>query len=70
MIHRRAYPNLRAYLDKTGTSARVFAKRLGVDPAHVSHILAGRRVPSLPLALKIVDEANIPIESLVGERAA
>lgn len=64
-VHRRAYPNLRMFLAKSGTSQQALAKRLGVDPAHVSHILAGRRVPSLPLAAKIAREANIPIESLL-----
>jgi transcriptional regulator with XRE-family HTH domain len=65
MIHRRAYPNLRMFLEKSGTSQRVLAQRVGVEPSHLSHILAGRRSPSLSLAARIAREANIPIESLL-----
>ncbi len=64
MMHRRAYPNLRMYLVKTGTTQAALAKRLGVEPSHVSHIVSGRRFPSGQLAKKIVREANIPMESL------
>lgn len=67
MIHRRAYPNLRMFLAKSGTTSKILAQRLGVNPSHVSHILNGRRVPSLTLAAKIAKEANIPIESLLGK---
>ncbi len=67
MVHRRAYPNLQMFLRKTNTSQKALARRLGIDAAHVSHILAGRRCPSLPLAAKIAQEANIPIHSLLGK---
>ena len=53
------------YLRKTGTSHRALAKRLGVDPTYISHIRSGRRVPSLTMAAKIAEVANIPIESLL-----
>lgn len=66
MIHRRRYPNLAMFLDKSGTSQHALAKRIGVNPSYVSLILGRRRVPSLRIAAKIADAANIPIESLLG----
>jgi transcriptional regulator with XRE-family HTH domain len=64
-IHRRAYPNLEMYLRKSGVSQRAFAKRVGVDPTYISLIRNGHRVPSLKMAAKIAEEANVPIESLL-----
>lgn len=66
VVHRRAYPNLRMYLEKSGDSQRALAKRVGVGPSHLSHIIAGRRLPSLPLAARLAEAANIPIESLLS----
>lgn len=70
MIHRRAFPNLQMFLDKSGTSQQTLAKRVGVNPSYISLILGGHRVPSLALAAKIAREANIPIESLLRIKAA
>jgi transcriptional regulator with XRE-family HTH domain len=64
-VHRRAYPNLEQFFRKSGVSQRVLAKRIGVDPSYISHIRNGIRVPSLKIAAKIADEANVPIESLL-----
>lgn len=65
MVHRRPYPNLQMFLDKSGVSQRALARRVGVNPSYISLIIGGRRVPSLRLAAKIAEEANIPIESLL-----
>ncbi len=65
MVHRRAYPNLKMFLNKSGTTQRALAQRLGIEASHVSKILSGHRRPSLPLAAKIAQETNIPIESLL-----
>ena len=70
MIHRRAYPNLRMYLQKTGTSQRELARRLGIDPSYVSHFIRGTKSPSLRLAAKIARETNIPIETMLHEQAS
>jgi transcriptional regulator with XRE-family HTH domain len=65
MIHHRGYANLRMFLRKTKTSQGALARRLGIDPSYVSHVVAGRRTPGFRLAAKIAREANIPIESLL-----
>ena len=70
MIRRRSYPNLQMFLDKSGTSQSVLARRIGVNPSYISLILGGHRVPSLALAAKIADAANIPIESLLRIKTA
>lgn len=64
-IHRRAYPNLEMFFRKSGVSQATLAKRVGVDPTYISLIRGGHRVPSLPIAAKIAEQANIPIESLL-----
>jgi transcriptional regulator with XRE-family HTH domain len=64
-VHRRAYPNLEMFFRKSGMSQRALAKRVGVDPTYISAIRNGRRVPSLTIAAKIAEVANIPIESLL-----
>jgi transcriptional regulator with XRE-family HTH domain len=64
-VHRRAYPNLEMYFRKSGVSQRALAKRVGVDPTYISLIRNGHRVPSLKIAAKIAELANVPIESLL-----
>ncbi len=53
------------YLHKTGTSHATLARRLGVDPSYISHIVHGRKLPSLTMAQKIANETNVPIESFL-----
>jgi transcriptional regulator with XRE-family HTH domain len=67
---KRHYPNLAAYLDENGITQAEFAARMGIGQAAVSRILNGSRRPSLPLALRIAAEANIPIESLMPPAGA
>jgi transcriptional regulator with XRE-family HTH domain len=64
-VHRRAFPNLEQYFRKSGVSQAALAKRVGVDPTYISAIRNGRRVPSLRIAAKIAEAANVPIESLL-----
>ncbi len=69
--HRRyAYPDLKTFLRKTGTTQHALAKRIGVEASHVSKILSGRRLPSGPVAIKIVRMAKIPLESLFRHPAS
>jgi len=65
MSHPRAYADLRAYLQATGTTNLALAKRLDIHPSYVAHLRAGRKIPSFRLAAKIAREINIPIESLL-----
>lgn len=39
------------------------AKRLGIDPAHLSLLASGKRIPSMALAGKIQKELGIPVEA-------
>ena len=66
----KSYRNLADYLASTGTTQKAFGHRVGVRQSMVSQILAGTRVPSFRLALRIAREARIPVESLVVDRAA
>ena len=67
---RKAYPTLRAYLEAEGVAQREFAKTVKVSEPMLSQILSGGRCPSLALAVRIAQEANIPVESLLTETAA
>lgn len=62
---KRAYRSLAKFLDGTGTRQDEFARQLGVSSAYVSMIARGLRRPSLTLALRIAEAANVPIESLI-----
>lgn len=64
---RRAYRSLAEYFEKTGELQEDFAAALDISAGYVSLIAAGKRRPSLTLALLIAEKANIPIESLQPE---
>jgi transcriptional regulator with XRE-family HTH domain len=66
---RKAYPNLRAYLDAEGIQQAAFAKVVNISEPMLSQILRGGRCPSLPVAIRIAREANVPVESLLTEAA-
>jgi transcriptional regulator with XRE-family HTH domain len=61
----KRFKTLSDYLTSTGTSLEVFADRVGLSVSYVSMLANGQRTPSLPLALRIASEANIPVASLV-----
>lgn len=44
---------LRGKLDELGISQRDLASRLKVSESYVSHIIAGRRVPSMDIARRL-----------------
>ena len=60
----RRHRTLVAYLKAEGISQKAFAHKLRVVPSYVSMITRGEREPSLSMALKIIEVANIPIDSL------
>jgi transcriptional regulator with XRE-family HTH domain len=48
----------------------VLAAKLGVDVSYISHLIAGRKQPSLGLALEIHRLTGVPLASLIREHAA
>lgn len=65
---KRAYPDFRAYLTelkRQGRTQNEIAAALGISVGYLSDIKVGRYQPSLDLAIRIAELANVPIESLV-----
>lgn len=66
---RRVYPNLRAFFEANpDVSGESLARELGISFSYMSMIKWGQREPRLPLALKIQDRCNVPLESLIHKR--
>jgi len=65
MRTKRVYADLDTYLKREGISGSEFARMLGVSRSLVSHVRAGRRQVSLPVAVRIANAARIPVESLL-----
>jgi transcriptional regulator with XRE-family HTH domain len=61
---------LAAYFEQTGKSKRSLAQRLEVSESYVSLIAAGKRQPSLSLALRIESMTGVPAEALVSQAVA
>lgn len=61
----RIYPNLGAFLKDSRITHEAFAAEMGIASSYVSMLVNGERTPSLPLALRIAERANIPLESLL-----
>lgn len=66
----KRYQTLADYFKRTGQSKRALAKELGVSESYISFISAGKRQPSLALALRIESITGVPAASLVPEAAA
>lgn len=64
------YRTLADYFKQTGKSKRSLAKRLDVSESYVSLIAAGKRQPSLAVALRIESLTGVPAEALVSEAVA
>ena len=65
---KRIYPDLVTFFKATKTRQGAFAARLSISGAYMSRIKNGLAQPPLDLALRIADEANIPLDSLVSEK--
>jgi transcriptional regulator with XRE-family HTH domain len=65
----RIYPNLESYFDATGATQEDFAERLGISPSYLSRIKNRLAQPPLDLALRISEEAHVPLESLIREES-
>jgi DNA-binding XRE family transcriptional regulator len=63
---RRIYPDLHAFFrDDLNPTATQIAKEVGCSKPFLSCIKWRTRQPSLPLALRIADRCNVPLESLL-----
>ena len=67
MKRRRAYPTLAAYIDGESVNQVTLAKRAKITQGHLSLIISGQRTPRLPLALRLSQITNVPVEALVGK---
>jgi len=61
---------LQDFFAGTNVTRREFAALAGISEGYLSLLLSGQRTPSLPLALRIAAEANIPVESLLPSSQA
>lgn len=64
--HPRPYPNLRAYREANGLTQREAAAKFGIKQAHWSKIELGRLRPNNTVAKRLMDEAGVPLEVLMG----
>lgn len=68
MKRRRVYPDLKAFLEdyaRQGGLQSDFAARMGMSEGYLSDLKNGRVRPSLSLAVKLAEEAGVPIESFL-----
>ena len=65
IMTRRTYPDLRGFLEGTGTTQAEMAEALGLSQGQISKLVRGLQQPSLDLALRIARYARVPVESLV-----
>jgi transcriptional regulator with XRE-family HTH domain len=56
---------LLAWIERAGLTQREFAADLGISEGQVSSLIAGRRTPSLSLAVVIEKRTGIPASSWV-----
>lgn len=61
---------LRAWRKKNGKTLAEIGKIVGVYPSYISDIERGNKEPSLALAAKLSDVADIPINSFVKQSEA
>ena len=52
-------------LQKEGITATLFAEKIGISPASLSHILNGRNEPSLAVVTKIHESCGVNLEWLI-----
>lgn len=51
-----------ARLSEDTPSLRQIARELGIDPAHVSRVMSGQRVPSLKLTVRLANLLGVGLE--------
>lgn len=62
----RIYPDLETFFDQTATKQEDFAERLGISASYMSRIKNRLAQPTLDLAIRIANEARVPVESLIS----
>lgn len=65
-----AVERFRGWFERAQLSAAEVARDLGVDASYVSHLRAGRRVPSLVIAARIEQLTGIPARAWVTSEPA
>lgn len=63
----RIYPDLETFFTETNTKQEEFAERIGISGSYMSRIKNKLAQPPLDLALRISQEAHVPLESLISE---
>ena len=56
---------IKQILQKEGITATLFAEKIGISPASLSHILNGRNEPSLAVVTKIHESCGVNLEWLI-----
>lgn len=56
---------IKQILQKEGITATLFAEKIGISPASLSHILNGRNEPSLAVVAKIHESCGVNLEWLI-----
>jgi transcriptional regulator with XRE-family HTH domain len=54
---------LKKYLEERGMSQTFFAKKVGVNPTHLSRWIGGKTVPRIDYILKIEEATNGEVSS-------
>ena len=65
----RTYPDLETYFAETGNRQFELAERVGISGSYMSRIVNKLQQPRLQLALKIVREVPVPLESLISSES-
>lgn len=55
-------------LEKSGLTQRELADACKISRSMISRILSGQRTPALPVALKLADKLDIPVEGFTRKR--
>lgn len=66
----KRYSTLAEYLERTKQRQEDVAKRLKISQGHLSKIATGKIRPGFDLAMRIVKETGVPVESLHRGAAA
>ena len=57
---------IRVIRERSGLTQTAFAGMVGIDRSHLTHIEAGRRRPSPPMAARIADELCVPMTAILA----
>lgn len=55
-------------LKKSGFTQRELADACGLSKSMISRIISGERMPALPVALKLADVLDIPVDGFTRKR--